>query len=160
MVLGAVVTISKPAEKLKDRLLYVPSQESDKLVESTVSTTVVGASGDLAKKKIFPALFALYYEGCLPEHFTIYGYARRKMTDGQTVVKRWKSFSRQEGERRLFIRSDELDAAWALFTPFLKEIEEKKMILEFYPYRSRGPVGAHYLATKHNVQWGDLNLDQ
>lgn len=35
--------------------------------DSTVSITVVGASGDLAKKKIFPALFALYYEGCLPE---------------------------------------------------------------------------------------------
>jgi hypothetical protein len=35
--------------------------------ETTVSITVVGASGDLAKKKIFPALFALYYEGCLPE---------------------------------------------------------------------------------------------
>lgn len=34
--------------------------------ESTVSITVVGASGDLAKKKIFPALFALYYEDCLP----------------------------------------------------------------------------------------------
>jgi Glucose-6-phosphate dehydrogenase, NAD binding domain len=43
--------------------------------ESTVSITVVGASGDLAKKKIFPALFALYYEGCLPKvcllHFCI-----------------------------------------------------------------------------------------
>lgn len=35
--------------------------------ECTVSITVVGASGDLAKKKIFPALFALYYEGCLPK---------------------------------------------------------------------------------------------
>lgn len=35
--------------------------------ETTVSITVVGASGDLAKKKIFPALFALFYEGCLPE---------------------------------------------------------------------------------------------
>ncbi|CAH8298511.1 unnamed protein product [Eruca vesicaria subsp. sativa] len=65
-----------------------------------------------------------------------------------------------EGERRLFIRSDELDAAWALFTPLLKEIEEKKTIPEFYPYGSRGPVGAHYLAAKHNVQWGDLSLDQ
>lgn len=35
--------------------------------ESTCSVTVVGASGDLAKKKIFPALFALFYEGYLPE---------------------------------------------------------------------------------------------
>jgi glucose-6-phosphate 1-dehydrogenase len=38
---------------------------------STVSITVVGASGDLAKKKIFPALFALFYEDCLPEVFTL-----------------------------------------------------------------------------------------
>jgi glucose-6-phosphate 1-dehydrogenase len=35
--------------------------------ETTVSITVVGASGDLAKKKIFPALFALFYEDWLPK---------------------------------------------------------------------------------------------
>lgn len=40
---------------------------SSEKVGSTLSITVVGASGDLAKKKIFPALFALYYEDCLPE---------------------------------------------------------------------------------------------
>ncbi|OAY34267.1 hypothetical protein MANES_12G007900v8 [Manihot esculenta] len=65
-----------------------------------------------------------------------------------------------EGERRLFIRSDELDAAWSLFTPVLKELEEKKIIPEYYPYGSRGPVGAHYLAAKYNVRWGDLGLEQ
>ncbi|CAA3031246.1 glucose-6-phosphate 1-dehydrogenase, chloroplastic [Olea europaea subsp. europaea] len=65
-----------------------------------------------------------------------------------------------EGERRLFIRSDELDAAWALFTPLLKELEDKRLIPEYYPYGSRGPVGAHYLAAKHNVKWGDLGVDE
>ncbi|KDO81817.1 hypothetical protein CISIN_1g007745mg [Citrus sinensis] len=65
-----------------------------------------------------------------------------------------------EGERRLFIRSDELDAAWALFTPLLKELEEKKIIPEYYPYGSRGPVGAHYLAARYNVRWGDLGVEQ
>ncbi|KAK2359808.1 glucose-6-phosphate 1-dehydrogenase, chloroplastic [Trifolium repens] len=64
-----------------------------------------------------------------------------------------------EGERRLFIRSDELDAAWSLFTPVLNEIEEKKMTPEYYPYGSRGPVCAHYLAARYNVRWGDLGLD-
>uniref|UniRef100_A0A6N2MFB7 Glucose-6-phosphate 1-dehydrogenase n=1 Tax=Salix viminalis TaxID=40686 RepID=A0A6N2MFB7_SALVM len=63
------------------------------------------------------------------------------------------------GERRLFIRSDELDAAWALFTPMLKELEEKKIVPELYPHGSRGPVGAHYLAAKYNVRWGDLGGD-
>ncbi|CDP13375.1 unnamed protein product [Coffea canephora] len=65
-----------------------------------------------------------------------------------------------EGERRLFIRSDELDAAWSLFTPVLKEIEERKITPEYYPYGSRGPVGAHYLAARYNVRWGDLGLEQ
>lgn len=64
-----------------------------------------------------------------------------------------------EGERRLFIRSDELDAAWALFTPLLKELETKKVAPELYPYGSRGPVGAHYLAAKYNVRWGDMNAE-
>lgn len=77
--------------------------------ESMLSITVVGASGDLAKKKIFPALFALFYEDCLPEvkslvfshvilytleapatatytaftlqNFVVFGYARTKMND-------------------------------------------------------------------------------
>lgn len=76
LVLGALVTKSSSGEELKDGLLSsIPSQEAVTTAEesdggggqSTVSITVVGASGDLAKKKIFPALFALYYEGCLPE---------------------------------------------------------------------------------------------
>lgn len=65
-----------------------------------------------------------------------------------------------EGERRLFIRSDELDAAWSRFTPVLKELEEKKIIPEYYPYGSRGPVGAHYLAARYKVRWGDLGMEQ
>ncbi|XP_021887132.1 glucose-6-phosphate 1-dehydrogenase, chloroplastic isoform X2 [Carica papaya] len=62
-----------------------------------------------------------------------------------------------EGERRLFIRSDELDAAWSVFTPLLKELEQKKVAPELYPYGSRGPVGAYYLAAEYNVRWGDLD---
>lgn len=40
-------------------------------------------AGDLAKKKILPSLFALFHDGMLPKDFTIYGYARSKMTDDQ-----------------------------------------------------------------------------
>ena len=38
-------------------------------------------AGDLAKKKIYPALFALYVEGHLPGDFSVFGYARSKMSD-------------------------------------------------------------------------------
>ena len=64
-----------------------------------------------------------------------------------------------EGERRLFIRSDELDAAWAIFTPVLRELEDRRVAPELYPYGSRGPVGAHYLAANYNVRWGDITGD-
>jgi glucose-6-phosphate 1-dehydrogenase len=30
---------------------------------------------------------------------------------------------------------------------------------ELYPYGSRGPLGAHYLAAKYGVRWGDLQDD-
>ncbi|GJN31758.1 hypothetical protein PR202_gb20195 [Eleusine coracana subsp. coracana] len=63
------------------------------------------------------------------------------------------------GERRLFIRSDELDAAWAIFTPVLRQLEDKRVAPELYPYGSRGPVGAHYLAANYNVRWGDISSD-
>lgn len=53
----------------KDDELATPAASNGSAVfsEATVTITVVGASGHLAKKKIFPALFALYYEGCLPK---------------------------------------------------------------------------------------------
>lgn len=64
------------------------------------------------------------------------------------------------GDKRLFIRADELEAAWELFTPLLQEIEDRKLVPELYPYGSRGPIGAHYLAAKYNVRWGDALYDE
>ena len=59
------------------------------------------------------------------------------------------------GDKRMFIRADELDAAWELFTPLLEQLEEQKAQPELYPYGSRGPIGAHYLASKYGMRWGD-----
>ncbi len=50
---------------------------------SPLSIIVVGASGDLAVKKIFPALFALFCRKLLPEKFTCIGFARTKLSDEQ-----------------------------------------------------------------------------
>lgn len=36
-------------------------------------------------------------------------------------------FAPHAGDKRLFIRSDELEAAWDLFTPLLHEIETRKV---------------------------------
>ncbi|KAL2335223.1 hypothetical protein Fmac_016436 [Flemingia macrophylla] len=50
----------------------------------SLSIVVLGASGDLAKKKTFPALFNLYRQGfLLPDEVCIFGYARTKITDDE-----------------------------------------------------------------------------
>ena len=50
----------------------------------------MGASGDLAKKKTFPALFGLYRNRFLPKGIKIIGYARTKM-DQEEFLRRVKS---------------------------------------------------------------------
>lgn len=45
--------------------------------------TIFGASGDLAKIKIFPAMYALAAQKRFPKHFKIFGYARTEKTDAQ-----------------------------------------------------------------------------
>lgn len=47
----------------------------------SLSVVVIGASGDLARKKIYPALFALYCQEKLPADFQIFGFARTDMSD-------------------------------------------------------------------------------
>ncbi|KAG6335637.1 hypothetical protein ID866_3453 [Astraeus odoratus] len=58
----------------------IPSMEvSTNAIRNNVTIIVFGASGDLAKKKTFPALFGLYRNGFLPPYVHIVGYARTKM---------------------------------------------------------------------------------
>ncbi len=42
---------------------------------------VLGASGDLARKKTYPSLYELFLAGLLPARVTILGYARSSLTD-------------------------------------------------------------------------------
>src|ERR1039458_9231735 len=42
---------------------------------------IFGASGDLNRRKLMPALFHLEQVGLLPEHFSILGVARRSLGD-------------------------------------------------------------------------------
>jgi len=57
------------------------------------------------------------------------------------------------GDRSLFIRYDELAAAWDIFTPLLHEIEKKAIVPESYIFGSSGPAGAGVLARKQDMVW-------
>lgn len=42
---------------------------------------IFGASGDLTRRKLLPALFRLYVQGLLPSRFSVVGVARRPLAD-------------------------------------------------------------------------------
>ncbi|MGH7803656.1 MAG: glucose-6-phosphate dehydrogenase [Candidatus Binatia bacterium] len=47
------------------------------------TVVIFGASGDLSKRKLIPALYHLHHEGFLPEKFKVVGFSRSPMTDEQ-----------------------------------------------------------------------------
>lgn len=59
-----------------------------------------------------------------------------------------------QGDRNLFIRADELAAAWDIFTPVLHELESQKTVPEVYPYGSAGPEAGRSLARRYGFQQG------
>ncbi len=52
------------------------------------------------------------------------------------------------GDHNLFVRGDELEAAWKIFTPILHQLESEKITPELYTFGSRGPPAADELARR------------
>jgi glucose-6-phosphate 1-dehydrogenase len=66
----AVVPVAKPA---------VEGKEQERIPEPCV-VVIFGASGDLTKRKLLPALFHLEQQGLLPQDFAVVGVARRDIS--------------------------------------------------------------------------------
>ncbi|CAL9214294.1 unnamed protein product [Arabidopsis halleri] len=60
-----------------------------------------------------------------------------------------------DGDNHLFMRSDEVAAAWNILSPVLEEIDKHHTAPELYEFGGRGPVAAYYLWAKHGVPWAD-----
>lgn len=58
-----------------------------------------------------------------------------------------------KGDRSLFIRGDELAAAWDVFTPVLRQADAGELAVEAYSFGSGGPAGAARLAASCGVPW-------
>src|SRR3954465_5099155 len=53
----------------------------ERLPVPATTLTIFGATGDLAHRKLLPALYNLAHEGALPERFNLIGVSRREMPD-------------------------------------------------------------------------------
>ncbi|MCX6996796.1 MAG: glucose-6-phosphate dehydrogenase [Kiritimatiellaeota bacterium] len=57
-----------------------------------------------------------------------------------------------KGDKSLFIRGDELAAAWDIFDAVLPAVDARPAVPELYPYGSRGPAGRAQLAARHGLE--------
>ncbi len=53
----------------------------ERLPVPATTLTIFGATGDLARRKLLPALYNLAHEGALPERFNLIGVSRRDQSD-------------------------------------------------------------------------------
>ncbi|GIW59670.1 MAG: glucose-6-phosphate 1-dehydrogenase [Patescibacteria group bacterium] len=56
---------------------------SDRMIKNPFILTIFGATGDLSRKKIFPALFALFKKNLLSEEFHIFAVGRRASSESE-----------------------------------------------------------------------------
>ena len=97
---------------------------------------VVGASGDLAKKKTYPALFALFQAGLLPPQTVIWGFARSPKThEGfrQHIAALLEDDTKlkQAFLNRCFYRNGTTYGDWQCLASILKDTAEQKNVLVY-----------------------------
>ncbi len=78
------------------------------MASETTTVVIFGATGDLTRRKLLPALFQLWCKGRLPHSFRIVGFARREYSD-DTFRELMGDGVREFGD--LAVRTDE----WAAF---------------------------------------------
>src|SRR5580700_1566295 len=58
-----------------------PAKQSSITPADPCTIVIFGASGDLSRRKLIPALYGLAAQNCLARRFAIIGFARTPMTD-------------------------------------------------------------------------------
>lgn len=124
-------------------------------IEDPVLLVVFGASGDLAQRKLIPALYYLVSQNMLPDRFALIGFARTEYTDdefrelaeasvrkyrGNDIDERtWSRFA-----KNLFYQSGQYDEleSFEKLAARVEEIDEDREI---------GGNHLYYLATPPNV---------
>src|SRR3954468_16158434 len=95
-----MATVDEHIRQEKGELEPNPLVEGlERLPVHPTTLVIFGASGDLAKRKLLPAIYNLGHEGALPERFNLIGVSRGEMTDDEFRAEARRSiteFSRRE----------------------------------------------------------------
>jgi glucose-6-phosphate 1-dehydrogenase len=94
-----------------------------------VTIVIFGGAGDLAHRKLLPALYNLHVDGLLPPQFAVVGISRRAMSDDA-----YRDFAKEGTDR--FSRRQREDGPWQTFAGSL--FFQRGTIEDAATYRSLG----------------------
>lgn len=128
-------------------------KEMENVLRVSANTTIVvlGASGDLAKKKTFPALYGLFKNNFLPQNTEIVGYARSHMTDKdfhERITSHIKNFKNEDKKHvDAFLKKcnyvsgkyDE-DKAWQGLNKKIEDLEKRSSVVHRVFYMALPPT--------------------
>ena len=102
-----------------------PLREGVRLERTAEPCAVVifGASGDLTKRKLFPALYSLAYRRLLPENFAIVGVSRSEESDDE-FRERMKEAVTEYG------RDEFREDAWELLALGARHVRRNTLLVE------------------------------
>src|SRR5215211_3424407 len=75
-------------------------------VQEPMTVVIFGASGDLSKRKLIPALYQLQNAGYLPDRYAVVGFSRTAMTDGAYRETMVKALQEQMTEETTAVQAD------------------------------------------------------
>ena len=98
--IGASLTETRQASYLSSKKESGNSEGGEPDLKAHLSIVVLGASGDLAVKKTYPALFALFRHKLMPKSFSIVGYARSEIKSEEFKKKISAKFPEQGNDMK------------------------------------------------------------
>ncbi|TXK77668.1 glucose-6-phosphate dehydrogenase [Paenibacillus sp. N3.4] len=128
-----------------------------------------GATGDLAKRKIYPALYNLFVDQKLPQSFSLIGLGRKEVSDESfqaNVEKSIRMFSRREAQDPELMKNFSRSFSYSVldtgrkadYQKLLQQIEQREEELHISPnrmfYLSVGPE--HFETIAANIEESGL----
>ena len=144
---------------------------SNERIAEPCTVVIVGASGDLTKRKLVPALYTLGTEGMLPTSFAIVGFARKEISDEEFRTEMragcekfarhrpvdealWNTFG-----SGLYFQAGDYDdpKAWAALKERLEKIDKERGIPGNRVFYLATPPSIFPIALKHLGAAGLIN---
>jgi glucose-6-phosphate 1-dehydrogenase len=100
-------------ETITERLA---ASEARPIAAEQATVVIFGGAGDLAHRKLLPALYNLHLDGLLPDRFAVVGVGRKRLSDDA-----YRAFAREGVER--FSRRPPDQAHWQTFADALYFVE-------------------------------------